>query len=57
MMNGGNILALQRVLGHASLNMTMRYAHLAPDHLLDVLTQGSIRDFRHLLDTGEEHEC
>lgn len=33
MQNGGNILALQRILGHASLTMTMRYAHLAPDHL------------------------
>lgn len=36
MMNGGNILALQRILGHASLTMTMRYAHLAPDHLQEV---------------------
>lgn len=35
MMNGGNILVLQRVLGHSSLQMTMRYAHLAPDHLLE----------------------
>lgn len=33
MMNGGNILALQKLLGHHSLVMTMRYAHLAPDHL------------------------
>lgn len=33
MMNGGNILALQRILGHQSLTMTMRYAHLSPDHL------------------------
>lgn len=33
MMNGGNILILQRILGHASLTMTMRYAHLSPDHL------------------------
>ncbi len=33
MMNGGNILVLQRILGHASLAMTMRYAHLAPEHL------------------------
>ncbi len=33
MMNGGNILVLQRILGHQSLTMTMRYAHLAPEHL------------------------
>ncbi|WP_422110581.1 hypothetical protein [Burkholderia multivorans] len=33
MMNGGNILTLQRILGHSSLQMTMRYSHLAPDHL------------------------
>lgn len=33
MMNGGNILTLQRILGHSSLAMTMRYAHLAPEHL------------------------
>lgn len=32
-MNGGNILALQKVLGHHSLTMTMRYAHLSPEHL------------------------
>jgi integrase len=36
MMNGGNILTLQRALGHGSLQMTMRYAHLAPDHLEEV---------------------
>lgn len=35
MMNGGNILVLQRALGHHSLQMTMRYAHLSPDHLLE----------------------
>lgn len=37
MMTGGNILVLQRALGHASLTMTMRYAHLAPDHLQEVV--------------------
>ena len=33
MMNGGNILVLQKLLGHSSLTMTKRYAHLAPGHL------------------------
>lgn len=31
--NGGNVIALQRLLGHSSLNVTMRYAHLAPNYL------------------------
>jgi len=35
--NGGNILSLQRILGHADITMTMRYAHLAPDHLADAI--------------------
>lgn len=33
---GGNILTLQKILGHSSLTVTMRYAHLAPDHLEEV---------------------
>lgn len=37
MMNGGNILTLQKILGHADITMTMRYAHLSPDHLMDAL--------------------
>jgi site-specific recombinase XerD len=32
-MNGGNLLALQKILGHSDLKMTMIYAHLAPDFL------------------------
>lgn len=32
-MAGGNILALQKILGHASIEMTLVYAHLAPDFL------------------------
>jgi integrase len=37
-MNGGNILVLQKILGHSSLTMTMRYAHLAPEHLQEART-------------------
>ncbi|WP_425543404.1 tyrosine-type recombinase/integrase [Marinobacterium maritimum] len=36
MMNGGNLLTLQKVLGHASIQMAMRYAHLEPEHLDEV---------------------
>lgn len=37
MMNGGNILVLQRILGHTDIKMTMRYSHFAPDHLEDAV--------------------
>ena len=33
-MNGVDIKSVQELLGHATLNMTMRYSHLAPDHRL-----------------------
>lgn len=32
-MKGADILSVSKLLGHASIQMTMRYAHLAPDHL------------------------
>lgn len=37
MIGNGNILNLQRILGHSDLKMTLRYAHLAPDHLEEAL--------------------
>ena len=37
MMKGGNILVLQKVLGHASINDTMKYAHFSATHLEDVI--------------------
>lgn len=33
MMNGGNIIALQQILGHANIQQTMTYAHLSPEYL------------------------
>ena len=46
-MRGGNILTLQKILGHTSLAMTMRYAHLSPDHLQDALRLNPLTDEGH----------
>lgn len=45
MMNGGNILALQRILGYSDLKMTMRYAHLAPEHLEAAVSLNPLAQF------------
>jgi integrase len=37
MMSGGNLLTLQKILGHSDIKMTMRYTHLAPEHLVDAI--------------------
>ena len=42
---GGNILSLQKILGHSIINMTLRYARLAPDFMA--------RDVE-LLDSGNQ---
>ncbi len=47
-MAGGNILSLQKLLGHSSLEMTMRYAHLAPEHLSDAKRLNPIAQLRQL---------
>ncbi len=38
MMNGGNIITLQRILGHSTVQQTMVYAHFAPDFLQDAVS-------------------
>ncbi|WP_439827451.1 phage integrase [Aeromonas enteropelogenes] len=38
MMNGGNIITLQRIMGHATIQQTMAYSHFAPDYLQDAVT-------------------
>lgn len=48
MMQGGNILTLQKILGHVDISMTMRYAHLSPDHLQDAVKFNPM----HLLSTN-----
>ncbi|HEO9045938.1 TPA: tyrosine-type recombinase/integrase [Enterobacter kobei] len=43
MMNGGNIIALQQILGHATIQQTMAYAHLAPDYLRNAVTLNPLK--------------
>lgn len=53
MMNGGNIYDLQKILGHTSLEMTQRYAHLAPEHLVQAANIVRFGE-RHLEKPSEE---
>ncbi|WP_429134244.1 phage integrase [Aeromonas hydrophila] len=43
MMNGGNIITLQRIMGHSTIQQTMAYAHFAPDYLQDAVTFNPLR--------------
>ncbi|SEG33408.1 hypothetical protein SAMN05216586_105106 [Halopseudomonas aestusnigri] len=52
---GGNILVLQKILGHTLLAMTMRYAHLAPNHLQEALRLNPFDTFSTLSDVGKEN--
>jgi integrase len=45
MMNGGNILVLQQILGHASITDTMKYAHFSPSHLEDAIRLNPVTDW------------
>ncbi|QJT79603.1 tyrosine-type recombinase/integrase [Kosakonia sp. MUSA4] len=44
MMKGGNIIALQRILGHSDISQTMTYAHFAPDYLQDAVSYNPLSD-------------
>ncbi|MBZ9538929.1 tyrosine-type recombinase/integrase [Modicisalibacter tunisiensis] len=55
MMNGGDVLTLQKILGHQTIQMTMRYAHLSPDHLADAI-KFAPKVRRQNVDTSEKEE-
>ncbi|MBB1605847.1 hypothetical protein A9979_04925 [Pseudomonas sp. UMC76] len=57
MMGGGDILTLQRILGHSSITMTMRYAHLSPEHLESAMRLSPLVQPEHQLDAADIDEA
>lgn len=53
-MGGGNVLVLQKILGHASLTMTLRYSHLSPDHLEEAVLLNPFDTFSTLPDSRND---
>ncbi|EFA7744348.1 tyrosine-type recombinase/integrase [Escherichia coli] len=49
MMNGGNIVTLQRILDHATIQQTMTYAHFSPDFLQDAISFNPLAESVHKL--------
>ncbi|MBG0760905.1 integrase [Vibrio cidicii] len=44
MMNRGDILILQRILGHQKIDQTMVYAHFSPDHLIQAVHKNPLEN-------------
>ena len=51
-MAGVDLATVQKLMGHRDIKTTMRYAHLAPDHLKSAVTQ--LQFGTNLAQTGEE---
>lgn len=54
MMNGGNILVLRDILGHADIKMTMVYAHFALEHLEDATTKNPLVNLKWKSKNGDK---
>ncbi|MCH5756128.1 integrase [Salmonella enterica subsp. enterica serovar Enteritidis str. SHSE001] len=52
MINGGNIITLQRILGHTTIEQTMTYAHFAPDYLSDAIRFNPMRGSVQIMSTN-----
>ncbi len=55
MMNGGNILTLNKILGHSEIEQPMTYAHFSPDHLSDALHLNPLSSGIHISSTNMVH--
>ena len=57
-MNGGGITELQSILDHSNIKTTLRYAHLAPEHLerqAEVVSFGVEDEKAKILDFSKTH--
>lgn len=55
-MRGESLKAVQELLGHSDIKLTMRYAHLAPEHLRDTVNALNDLGSRNFLGTFPEKE-
>jgi site-specific recombinase XerD len=55
MMSGGDMLKLQRVLGHATLAMTQKYVHSSPGHMAEVVLLNPLASIFEREGEAEEH--
>ena len=53
-MAGVDLRTVAQILGHRTLQMTMRYAHLAPGHLQDAAQRLGAHINGHFMDTGDK---
>ncbi|WP_419810695.1 phage integrase [Bacterioplanoides sp.] len=53
MIDGGDLLELNKILGHLTIQMTMTYAHLAPDHLGNAPRHSPLARLRRLKQSGQ----
>jgi site-specific recombinase XerD len=57
LMNGGDTISLQQILGHTSLEMVRKYSHLASSHLLNVHKKFSPIDNHISLHLNHKKSC
>jgi site-specific recombinase XerC len=53
-MRGGDLKALQEILGHTTLAMTMKYAHLSSGHKMDAVQRLVKPKTKELTDTNTD---
>ena len=55
-MAGVDLVSVKEILGHRDIQTTLRYAHLAPEHLRDAVNRGSLAGTVTKTVTGQEGE-